>query len=75
MTERPNKSDELVDCKQQALELAVAIIMENEPGDSRAVSDVAVALCAVSVGDVSKPVMTVIRDSLARYSITKRTEG
>jgi hypothetical protein len=50
---------------QQALQLAVNIIMASEPGDSRAVSNEAVALAAVSCGDTSEPVMKVIRDALA----------
>lgn len=51
---------------QEALQLAVNIIMDGEPGDSRAVSNEAVALAAVSVGDTSAPVMKVIRDALSR---------
>lgn len=50
---------------REALTLAVNMIMENEPGDSRAVSNEAVALAAVSVGDTSAPVMEVIRAALA----------
>lgn len=50
---------------QEALELAVNIIMANEPGHSCAVSNEAVALAAVSVGDTSDEVMKVIRDALA----------
>lgn len=53
---------------QEALELAVNIIMASEPGDSRAVSNEAVALAAVSCGDTSDPVMKVIRDALALSS-------
>jgi hypothetical protein len=50
---------------QEALDLAVNIIMANEPGHSCAVSNEAVALAAVSVGDTSAAVMKVIRDALA----------
>lgn len=56
---------------QEALELAVNIIMASEPGDSRGVSNEAVALAAVSIGDTSAPVMKVIRNALALTS----TEG
>lgn len=50
---------------KEALDLAVNIIMAGEPGDSRAVSDEAVALAAVACGDTSDAVMKVIRASLA----------
>lgn len=50
---------------QEALDLAVNIIMANEPGDSRAVSDEAVALASVACGDTSEPVMSVIRAALS----------
>lgn len=55
----------LVELKQ-ALDLAVCMIMKHEPGDSRAVSNEAVALCAVSCGDTSEAVMKVIHDALER---------
>lgn len=51
---------------KEALDLAVCMIMKHEPGDSRAVSNEAVALCAVSCGFTDEPVMKVIRDALAR---------
>ena len=54
-----------IEALEAALDLAVNIIMVNEPGDSRAVSDEAVALAAVSCGDTSPEVMAVIRDALA----------
>ncbi len=47
-----------------ALALAVNIIMAGEPGDSRAVSDVAVALAAVQCGLVDDKVMDVIIQAL-----------
>jgi hypothetical protein len=50
---------------KEALDLAVNIIMAGEPGDSRAVSNEAVALAAVACGDTSEPVMKVIREALA----------
>lgn len=49
---------------EKALELATEIIMKNEPGDSRAVSNEAVALAAVVSGDTSEPVMAVINKAL-----------
>lgn len=54
-----------LDRKQKALDLAVNVIMANEPGDSRAVSNIAVALAAVASGDVSEPVMAVINSALS----------
>lgn len=45
---------------KQALEIAVNIIMANEPGHSCAVSDIAVALAAVSCDLVDDKVMAVI---------------
>jgi hypothetical protein len=50
---------------REALNLAVNMIMAGEPGDSRAVSDEAVALAAVACGDTSEAVMKVIRGSTA----------
>ena len=47
---------------REALNVATNIIMANAPGDSRAVSDIEVALCAASCGDLSEPVMAVIRE-------------
>jgi hypothetical protein len=47
-----------------ALQLATNIIMSTEPGDSRAVSDVAVAIAAASVGDTSTEVVKVIQGAL-----------
>lgn len=44
----------------EALSVAVDIIMSNEPSDSRAVSDIAVALASVACGDTSEPVANVI---------------
>jgi len=55
---------------REALELAVNIIMISEPGDSRAVSNEAVALAAVLAGDTSGPVMEVIRNALSARSST-----
>lgn len=49
---------------EQALSLAVNIIMTNEPGHSCAVSNEAVALAAVSCGLVDDDVMKVITDAL-----------
>ena len=49
-----------------ALSLAVNIIMAGEPGDSRAVSDEAVALTAVQCGLVDARVMGVIAKALRR---------
>jgi hypothetical protein len=48
---------------KQALEIAVNIIMASEPGDSRAVSDIAVALAAVSCDIVDDKVMAVIEEA------------
>lgn len=45
---------------KHALSVATGMIMEGEPGDSRAVSDVAVALASVMTGDMSPEVMEVI---------------
>jgi hypothetical protein len=49
---------------REAFVLAVNMIMANEPGDSRAVSNEAVALAAVAFGDTSPEVMNVIRAAL-----------
>jgi len=48
---------------REALSLAANIIMSFEPGDSRAVSNEAVAIAAVASGDTSNEVMAVIRSS------------
>lgn len=53
-----------------AFDLAVCMIMKNEPPDSRAVSNEAVALCALSCGDNSKEVMNVI-EAAANKGIIK----
>ena len=53
-----------IDNLETALNCAVGIIMHTEPTDSRAVSDIAVALAAASCGDVSEPVMRIIRDEI-----------
>lgn len=50
---------------KEALDLAVNMIIAAEPGDSRAVSDEAVALAAVACGDTSDAVMKVIRAALS----------
>jgi hypothetical protein len=47
-----------------ALDLALIMIMRNEPGDSRAVSDEAVALAAVSCDLVNNEVMDVIAKAI-----------
>lgn len=54
-----------------AFDLAVNIIMKNEPGDSRAVSDEAVALCAVSCNLVNDDVMNVIAKAINNNAHTK----
>lgn len=51
---------------KEALDLAVNLIMESEPSDSRAVSNEAVALAAVACGDTSDAVMKIIRAALSR---------
>lgn len=45
---------------KRALSVATGLIMEGEPGDSRAVSDVAVALASAMHGDMSPEVMEII---------------
>lgn len=60
---------EAADAKALALDLAIGIIMENESGDSRAVSDEAVAIAAVSCGDFSEPVMKIIHAGLASRKV------
>lgn len=47
--------------EHEALKLAVALLSKNEPGDSRAVSDVFVALAGVACGDNSDKNMNIIR--------------
>jgi len=55
-----------------AFDVAVDIIMKNEPGDSRAVSDIAVALASVSCDIVDDAVMKVIDEASVNYAhITK----
>lgn len=49
---------------QKALRLAVNMLAHTEPSDSRAVSDVFVALCSVSCGDASGDVMPIIDRTL-----------
>jgi len=63
---------------REALDIAVDIIMASEPGHSCAVSDIAVALAAVACGDISEPVMKVMRDwrkALAASEATKSDGG
>ena len=45
----------------EVLELAADMLMEHEPGDSRAVSDAAVAICCASIGTTDDQVMVVVR--------------
>lgn len=45
---------------KKALTVAVGIIMKNEPPDSRAVSDIAVALASVDCDLVNEQVMNII---------------
>lgn len=66
-------SDDLAN-QRKALDVAAYIIMQGEPGDSRAVSDEAVAICAAASGDTSEAVMSVINRKLA-FSSTERQDG
>lgn len=49
-----------------SLSIAVEIIMNNEPGDSRAVSDIAVALAAVDCGLIDDKVLEVLEKYAAK---------
>lgn len=51
---------------ERGLKLAVNMLMKHEPPDSRAVSDEAVALAALSCGDDCIAVMQVINGALER---------
>jgi hypothetical protein len=59
MSEAPTYED-----LQKALRLAVNMLAHTEPSDSRAVSDLFVALCSVSCGDASGDVMPIIERTL-----------
>lgn len=48
------------------LSFAAGLIMTHEPGDSRAVSDWAVAIAAAAAGDTGDHVMAVVRDASAK---------
>lgn len=53
-------------CLRKALSVALNMLIEYEPPDSRAVSDEFVAMAAVQAGDTSLPVMMVIDRALQR---------
>lgn len=55
-----NAAAALLVAQHKALKVASDMVMKNEPGDSRAVSDTAVAICAVSTGDYSTEVLRVL---------------
>lgn len=59
--ETPTKDD-----LKAALHLAVNMLSAHEPPDSRAVSNEFVALAAVSTGDASGEVMSIIRRALSQ---------
>ena len=57
-----------VSVMRKAVDLACALLIKHEPGDSRAVSDAFVALAAAAVDTVDDRVHDVIRDALARLT-------
>jgi len=54
-----------------ALRLALHMLVQHEPPDSRAVSDEFVALAAVDCGDASPGVMAVIHARLADIALAE----
>jgi hypothetical protein len=54
---------------RDALGLALSYLVQNEPGDSRAVSDEFVAMAAIHAGLGGEKAMAVIRDAIARTAL------
>lgn len=59
-------SERLIADLKAALDLALARLIVNEPGDSRAVSDEFVAMAAVASGSYNGSCMTIINRELAK---------
>jgi len=65
-TIRTRQLDHENTCLRKALSVALDMLIQHEPPDSRAVSDEFVAMAAVQTGDTSLRVMTVIDRAIQR---------